>query len=92
MISRFRHLLNHDARDCEEVRELFTDYVDGELDGDGRERVDEHVGFCPPCRQVLANLRHTLERLRHLGETPSPIGEDEGWVADRVRSAWRERA
>jgi anti-sigma factor RsiW len=78
-----------DPRECEEVRTLFTDYLDDELDADGRRRVEHHVGFCPRCRRVLGNLRHTLAGARLLGERPA-AGTDE--VAERVQRAWRERA
>lgn len=73
-------------RDCEEVRALFSGYADEELGEADRLRVDEHVGFCPPCRQVLGNLRVMLRRLRGL---EAPPGTDE--AAERLRQTWREQ-
>jgi predicted anti-sigma-YlaC factor YlaD len=78
-----------DPRECEEVRRLFSDYADAELGPAERQRVEEHVGMCPRCRQVLANLRHTLGRLGHLAETPAP---DASEVSERMSRAWRDRA
>ena len=49
-----------------------SDYVDHDLDPDGRRRVEEHVGLCPQCRRVLATLRRTLRELRQLGAAPRP--------------------
>lgn len=49
--------MRSDPRECEEVRVLMSDYVEEDLDPNGRRRIDEHVEFCPRCRTVLANLR-----------------------------------
>lgn len=43
-----------------------SEYLDGELDAPGRERVEEHVGMCPDCRRVLAGLKRTLQALMGL--------------------------
>ena len=90
-----RRLLNKvmkpDPRKCEETRALMSDYVDGELDVDGRKRVERHVRFCHRCHTVLGNLRETLGRLRGLHST-GPGGEDPDAVAARIAEGWRERA
>ena len=36
-------LIGVDPRDCEEAHALMSDHVVGELDPDGRRRVDEHA-------------------------------------------------
>ncbi len=84
----FRRMLRG-RRECAEVRELFSDYVDGDLDPAAHRRVTAHVGFCPGCRRVLANLRQTLVGLQRLRETRPPGADDEASIAERVRSAWR---
>lgn len=81
-----------DPRDCADVRELMSDYTDGELGADGRRQVEGHVGFCPACRQVLANLRHTLARLGALAEATPPDADDPDAVRERLRHTWRDRA
>jgi anti-sigma factor RsiW len=43
-----------------------SDYLDGDLRGDDRERVETHVGLCPECRRVLAGLRKTIGALMGL--------------------------
>lgn len=86
----FHKELRPDSRDCEDVRELMSEYVDGELDPAKHRHVEDHVGICRPCRQVLENLRHTLARLRRLGGRPE--AEDTDAVAERARRNWRERA
>lgn len=77
-----------DPRECEEVRTLFSDYLDADVDDAGRRRVEDHVRFCPRCRRVLGNLRHTLVGVGRLGER-QPAEADE--IAERVQRAWRER-
>ena len=90
MTRLFRRPIKPDPRECEEVRSLFSDYVDEELSPEARRRVEDHVGFCRPCRQVLANLRHTLERLRRLAEASPPGAGDPHHVGERLRRAWRD--
>ena len=87
-----RLLMKPDPRECEEVRSLFSDYADEELGPEERRRVEKHVGFCPRCRRVLENLRHTLGRLGRLAETSPPGAPDPEEVGERLRRAWRERA
>lgn len=77
-----------DPRECEEVRTLFSDYLDADVDDAERRRVEDHVRFCPRCRRVLGNLRHTLVGVRRLGERPPAEADD---VAERVQRTWRER-
>lgn len=55
-----------------------SEYLDGELDPSGRERVERHVGMCPDCWRVLATLKRTLADLMGLREDPS------GDIADSV--------
>lgn len=80
------------VRDCEEVRALLSDYVDDELDPQDRQRIDEHVGFCPRCRAALANLRLTLDRLPGLSKKPPQGAGDVDAVVERIRTSWRDRA
>ena len=81
-----------DPRECEEVRGLMSEYVEEQLNADGRKRVDEHAQFCPRCRTVLANLRQTLARVHSLRGSSPPGADDADEVAERVSRAWRQRA
>jgi anti-sigma factor RsiW len=47
-----------------------SDYVDGDLPPRKRERVEEHVHWCPECRRVLETLRRTLKALMDLRAAP----------------------
>lgn len=85
-------VMRPDPRKCEETRALMSDYIDGELDAEGRRRVEGHVRFCHRCHAVLANLRQTLGRLRSLHEVQPTGGDDPDAVTARVARGWREHA
>jgi anti-sigma factor RsiW len=53
---------------CIEVVELVSDYLDDELDGETRRRVEEHLALCPPCRIYVEQVRETV---RAVGELPA---------------------
>lgn len=91
MTARLRNPLTRDLRECEEVRALMSDYLDGDLPKKRRFRVTRHLLFCRPCRRVLANLRRTVGRLRGLSSSPPPQAQDEALVAERVLEAWRKK-
>ena len=43
---------------CEQIQELLlTDYLDGQLDGNGLKSIEEHLSDCPGCREFLAAAR-----------------------------------
>lgn len=51
---------------CEKVRELLSDYIDGELEESSQ--VEEHLHSCGECRRELESLRKVGELLREMGE------------------------
>ena len=89
--ARMRRMLRG-RRECAEIRELLSDFVDEEIAPDAHRRVEEHVSFCRPCRQVMANLRQSLTSLRRLGDMPTQDVDDEAATVARLRAAWRDDA
>ena len=84
-----RAMLRHPVRfvrDHRFTRSHASDFLDGELDDDGRHRVEEHAGMCPPCRQLLDSLKRTISELRGLREPPA------GDVASGVIARLRDEA
>ena len=71
-----RMLLFH--RDHRWTQRHLSDYIDGDLDFDGRDRVERHVGMCPQCRRLLDSLMRTVAGLMGLRE------QSPGDVADGV--------
>ena len=50
--------------DCKTIDPLITPYVDGDLDPDGRGRVDAHVRACPPCHSRVSAERAVRDLVR----------------------------
>lgn len=68
--------------DCKTIDPLITSYVDGDIDADGRMRVDSHVDACPPCHSRVSAER----AVRHLVRTRrADIAADAAPDALRVR-------
>ena len=43
-----------------------SEYLDGELGSRSAQRVHDHTGFCPECRELIETLRRTLDGLAGL--------------------------
>ena len=54
---------------CQEVVELVTDYLEGELDEATRTELEAHLALCPGCDAYLTQMRATIEELGHV-----PVG------------------
>lgn len=87
MVRAIRWTMRDDPRDCADVRALLTDYLDADLRPGDERRIERHLGRCPRCRTVLANLRLTVAGLRRLRDEES--SGDAGSVAERALEAWR---
>lgn len=59
---------------CSEIRELFSAMLDGELAGEDRVRLENHLRACTGCRQEFDLWQRISETLRDdtAGEDPSP--------------------
>lgn len=56
--------------------EVFSRYLDDELDAAQRRALESHVGDCPHCRNELARLANAIRALGSLGpETPSGLAD-----------------
>ncbi|MCA1700317.1 MAG: zf-HC2 domain-containing protein [Actinobacteria bacterium] len=67
------------------VMRRMSEHLDGTLSSRDAARVDEHVGVCPGCRQVLATLAATVETLAELRDKHQSRVADA--VIDRLRHA-----
>jgi anti-sigma factor RsiW len=58
------------ARDltCAEIVELVTEYLEGGLSAEDRERFEEHIGFCEWCLTYLDQMRQTIDVVGRLRE------------------------
>ena len=49
--------------ECEALRDLLSAYVEDELPAADRTRLDEHLGRCPDCAELLSLMAKTREAL-----------------------------
>jgi len=72
---------------CQELVELVTDYLEGALPAELRERFDEHISHCSGCRTYLEQMRLTIRTTGTLApESLSP--EAEGTLLEAFRG-WK---
>ncbi|NIO15571.1 MAG: DUF2275 domain-containing protein [Deltaproteobacteria bacterium] len=65
--------------ECEQIRENLSAYVDGEISGEERDRVEGHLVACETCAGALAELNAYLERIGKLEEVDPPP-----WLTQKV--------
>jgi anti-sigma factor RsiW len=73
---------------CRDVVEMITDYLEGALSADERERLERHIASCPGCEGYLDHFRTTIElsgRLRVVDVEPQSMDSLVG-----VFRAWRQ--
>lgn len=46
---------------CERLFSAITDYLDGAMTPDDRERLEYHLSLCPPCQIYLDQIKVTIE-------------------------------
>ena len=80
-----------------EIENLVSEYLEGPLDATRRLEFEAHLGTCPGCGQLVAGVRHVIERCR-LAESPEPprwlvpqillatIGEPQPSLIERLRA------
>jgi anti-sigma factor RsiW len=51
---------------CQEVVELVTDYLEGELDDATRTELEAHLALCPGCHTYVEQMRQTIDELGHV--------------------------
>lgn len=74
---------------CGEIREQLSPFLEGELAGEERSRIEGHLRTCESCRNDLDLLRRTVGALRELPELPPPAailqGVREGMEGEGAR-------
>ncbi len=70
---------------CEEIDDLLSEYLDGELEPRAVARVEVHLATCPGCARFLAELAATVAALHRLPR----VGEVEGGGAGREAAGAR---
>jgi hypothetical protein len=58
---------------CEEVQDILSEYLDGEIAETWRKDwIEKHLAGCPACRAMFSELKHVQESIRSLPVTPAP--------------------
>jgi anti-sigma factor RsiW len=71
-------------RDHRWARGRMSDYLEGQLAPVRRVRMEGHLGECPACRRLLADLRRTLNGLHRLSAPSAEV--DALQIAASVRA------
>ncbi len=74
-----------DDDECLEVREMSSDFIDGDLDSGAKNRVQSHIGKCGPCNAFISTLRSTIDMLRSRPKQQAPDG-----MQQRIRQHIRQ--
>jgi anti-sigma factor RsiW len=53
---------------CQQLVEIVTDYFEGTLPPETRQRFDAHLALCAPCRTYVAQMRTTITLTGRLRE------------------------
>ena len=61
-------------RSCDEIAELISASLDGELSADEQTALDEHIAHCPACSALLDDLRALHTAAADWEEVPAPAG------------------
>jgi anti-sigma factor RsiW len=59
---------HEDELACQELVEIVSDYLEGALPPDERERFEAHLKICEGCRRYLDQMRTTILFLGRLNE------------------------
>lgn len=57
-----------DFFNCQECVDLLTDYLEGSLDGDVQQRLDEHLAGCAPCINFVKTFERSADMTHLLRE------------------------
>ena len=70
---------------CSELVEIVSDYLEGALSSEDRERFDAHLSTCDGCTSYVEQMRETIRLTGMLTEEQVPIEHRE-----RLRQAFRD--
>jgi anti-sigma factor RsiW len=71
---------------CQQLVELVTDYLEGDLDEADRAAVEEHLAACGHCTRYVQQVRRMLELTA--GPDPEPVPEE---LLDDLAARFRRR-
>lgn len=79
-------------RSCDEIVELISAGLDGELSADEQTALDEHIACCPACSALFADLRALHGAAAGLDEVAAPAGFAAGVMSAIAADPTQEKA
>ncbi len=76
------------AMTCQELVELVSAFVDGELDPETERRLVDHAAMCDGCGTYIDQFRRTIGTLGEIPEDEDALPDD---VRDELLRQFRER-
>ena len=77
------------ALTCKELVELVTDYLEGALSSEDKERFEAHLATCDGCAAYLQQMRTTIQTVGNLEEHSLSPQAKENLL--RLFRSWRTR-
>lgn len=71
---RFFNIFKRRELDCQEVRDVSSDFIDGDVSDKQKARIAFHLERCGPCTAFVNTLRATVELLRSAPDAELPAG------------------
>ena len=68
-----RRLIRRGELDCDDIRSLSSDYVDGTISESVAENFRRHLAECQNCSRFVATFRATVLTLRDLPRRTAPV-------------------
>ena len=75
---------------CHELVELVTEYLEDAMAASDRQRLEQHLAACGPCRRYLDQMRRTIQTVGQLHEEAiAPAARDD---LLKVFRAWKSES
>ncbi|MCY4654165.1 MAG: zf-HC2 domain-containing protein [Dehalococcoidia bacterium] len=71
---RFLNIFKRRELDCQEVRDVSSDFIDGDVSNKQKAKIAHHLGRCGPCTAFVNTLRATVDLLRAAPDVELPAG------------------
>ena len=71
---------------CDQIEELISDLIDGELSEQVRTGVEQHIASCERCAALHKQMQRTVRFVRANASPTLAADTAGGWYADFVRS------
>ncbi len=79
-------------KNCIEVKELLSLYIDGELDVKTSEEVKKHMRFCSECYEEMEDIKKVIQECRECEDEELPDGFQEQLHKKLVAEAEKQRS